>query len=155
VHEIHNVLIHAFDEGGRSKLHVTLHAKVRASLSLEEAHRVSDEIEAAVAEELGESARVDTHIEPMRTTAPATDVTTSRPDLVESIRQIALDEADVLDCHEILITSSGADLSVTAHVGGRGDLALARIHDASERIEKAITNAHPEVTLVTIHFEPI
>lgn len=155
VHEVHNVLIHAFDEGGRSKLHVTLHAKVRASLSLDEAHRVSDEIEEAVAKELGGDARVDTHIEPMRTTAPGTDVTKARRDLVESIRRIALDEADVFDCHEVLITSSGGDVSVTTHVGGRGDLPLARIHDASERIEKAITNAHPEVTSVTIHFEPI
>ena len=155
VHEIHNVLIHAFDEGGRSKLHVTLHAKVRSNLSLDEAHRVSDEIEAAVAAELGDGVRVDSHIEPMRTTALGTDVTKSRADLVESIRAIALDEPDVRDCHEVLITSSGGDLSVTAHVGGRGDLPLAKMHDASERIEKAITNAHPEVTSVTIHFEPI
>jgi cation diffusion facilitator family transporter len=155
VHEVHNVLIHAFDEGGRSKLHVTLHAKVRSNLSLEQAHRLSDEIEAAVAAELGEGVRVDSHIEPMRTTTPGVDVTSSRGDLVTSIRSIALDEPDVMNCHEVLITSTDSGLSVTAHVGSRGDLPLARIHDASERIEKAIMNANPEVGAVTIHFEPI
>jgi divalent metal cation (Fe/Co/Zn/Cd) transporter len=41
-----------------------------------------------------------------------------------------------------------------AHVRGRGDLALSRIHDASQRIEKELHAAHPEVGPVLIHFEP-
>ncbi|HET7481999.1 MAG TPA: cation-efflux pump [Actinomycetota bacterium] len=155
VHEVHNVLVHAFDEGGRSKLHVTLHAKVRANVPLEEAHRVSDAIEAAVSDELGPDVRVDSHIEPMRSTSPAVDVTSSRPELVESIRAIALEEPDVLNCHEVLLSSSGHEVSVTAHVGGRADLPLERIHDASERIEKSIRSAHPDIGAVTIHFEPV
>ncbi|MBW3595351.1 MAG: cation diffusion facilitator family transporter, partial [Actinobacteria bacterium] len=139
VHEVHNVLIHAFDESGRSKLHVTLHAKVGARLSLQEAHELADEVEAQVARELAhQDVRVDAHIEPLPTTAPGSDVTTDRQDLVDDIRRLALDEPDVLDCHEVLLTSSGPEISVVAHVDGRGDLPLTRMHDASERIEKAI-----------------
>lgn len=156
VHEVHNVLIHAFDESGRSKLHVTLHAKVRRGLSLEEAHVLADEVEAEVAGELSkQEVRVDVHIEPLKTTEPGADVTSDRRDLVRSITRLAVDEPDVMNCHEVVLTRSGNEISVVAHVGGRADLPLTKMHDASERIEKAIHAAHPEVGPVTIHFEPV
>ena len=156
VREIHNVLIHAFDDAGKPKLHVTFHAKVQPGLSLEEAHDLSDGLEAEVMAELHpQDARVDSHIEPLKATAVGADITSSRTDLVEGIRRLALEEPDVLDCHEVVLTSSGAEIAVVAHVGGRGDLPLDRMHDASERIEKAIHSAHPEVGAVTIHFEPV
>lgn len=154
VHEIHNVNVHSFNDAGRDTLHATLHAKVESGLSLGEAHDLSDRIEDAVRKELGADVRVDTHIEPLETTTAAKDVTAAHPDLVEAIRALALVEADVKDCHEVVITASGHQLSVVAHVGGRGDLALARMHEASERIEHAIRSAHPQVGPVLIHFEP-
>jgi cation diffusion facilitator family transporter len=154
VHEVHNVLVHAFDEEGRQKLHVTLHAKAVPSSSLEEAHSLSDAIEAEVEKELEAEVRVDTHIEPLLQTSAGRDVTAARQDLVDNVRALAVEEPDVLDCHEVLITDVGGELAIVAHVRGRGDLALARIHAASERIEKSIHSTHPEVGAVVIHFEP-
>jgi cation diffusion facilitator family transporter len=154
VHEVHNVLVHEFTQDGRGKLHVTLHAKVGPSTPLQEAHDLSERIERAVTEELGAQARVDTHLEPLETSAVGTDVTRSRVDVVTTIRRIALGEADVLDCHEVLVTDAGGELSVTAHVRGRRDLPLARIHAASQRIEKSIHSQLLDVGPVVIHFEP-
>jgi len=154
VHEVHNVLIHAFDEDGRRKLHVTLHAKVRSGTSLGEAHDLSDRIEEAVVHELGDDVRVDTHIEPWQTTSSGRDVTESRPDIVAQVTEIAQREPDVVDCHEVIVTSVDGQLSVVAHVRGRGNLALDRMHDASVRIEDASRAAHPEIGPVLIHFEP-
>ncbi|HVL65409.1 MAG TPA: cation diffusion facilitator family transporter [Actinomycetota bacterium] len=153
-HEVHNVSVHAFADGGRRALHVTLHAKVPAHTSLAEAHVLSEGIERAVADELGGDVRVDSHIEPMAPTALGVDVTGDRRDLVDDVQRIALEEPDVVDCHEVVVTSSSGALAVVAHVRGRGSLPLARIHDASERIEKAVHAAHPEVGDVLIHFEP-
>ena len=154
VHEVHNVLVHEFTEDGRGKLHVTLHAKVGPATPLQEAHDLSERIERAVTEELGAEARVDTHLEPLETSAVGTDVTRSRVDVVTAVRRIALAEADVLDCHEVLVTDAGGELSVTAHVRGRRDLPLARIHAASQRIEKDIHSRLLDVGPVVIHFEP-
>lgn len=154
VQEVHNVLVHAFNESGRRSLHATLHAKVDPSLSVANAHRLSDDVEAAVRRELGDGTRVDTHLEPMEPTAFGKDVTESRDDIVELVRALARDEPDILDSHEVLITSSGDELSVVAHMRGRDDLPLARIHDASERIENALRARCPEVGPVLIHFEP-
>jgi cation diffusion facilitator family transporter len=154
VREVHNVHIHAFDDDGRRKLHVTLHAKMRAGTSLEEAHHLSDEIEAAVAAELQGEARVDTHIEPLEATMFARNVTGERADVVATVERAAAAEPDVVDCHEVLVMSSGPELSVTGHVRGTADLPLVRIHAASQRMENAIRAEHPEVGPVLIHFEP-
>lgn len=158
-HEVHNVNVHAFDEGHGSQLHVTLHAKVAYGTSLEEAHDLSERIEQAVAGELAVAGgtldvRVDTHIEPLDPTLLGTDVTAGRPDVVTTVKAAALEEADVSDCHEVIITETGSELSVVAHVRAIGSLPLTRIHDASNRIEKRIHAAHPEVGPVLIHFEP-
>ena len=154
VTEVHNVSVHAFDEGGSAELHATLHAKVGGGTSLKDAHDISDLIEDAVSKELDSDVRVDTHIEPLQQTAHGRDVTGQRDDLVRSVKALATQEPDVLDCHEVLITSTDEELSALLHVHARGDLPLVLIHGASERIEKAIHTAHPEVGAVLIHFEP-
>ena len=154
VHEVHNVLVHAFDEGGRRKLHATLHAKVEPGTSLAEAHDLSDRIEEGVRAELGHDVRVDTHIEPLQPTTFGRDVTSERPDIVEAVRKAAATEADVADCHEVLVTQAEGELAVVAHVRGRGDLPLRLMHAASERIEKSVHATHADVGAVLIHFEP-
>jgi cation diffusion facilitator family transporter len=154
VHEVHNVSVHAFEDQGERKLHVTLHAKMAPGTSLEEAHRLSDEIEAAVERELGGRIRVDTHIEPLEPTVFGKDVTPEHPQVIDDVRRLALEEADILDCHEVLVTSSDGELSIVAHVRARGNLPLDRIHDASQRIENALHAINPEIGSVLIHFEP-
>ena len=154
VHEVHNVLVHAFDEAGAHKLHVTLHAKVRAGLSLKSAHDLADRVEAEIEKELGTDVRVDTHIEPLVATAFGEDVTEQRSDVVETVRAAAADEPDIRDCHEILVTSTGGSITVVAHVRGDASLALAKMHAASTRIESVVHLHHNEVDSVLIHFEP-
>ncbi|HVF52491.1 MAG TPA: cation diffusion facilitator family transporter [Actinomycetota bacterium] len=154
VQEIHNVLVHSVMEGGQEKLHATLHAKTRSSLSLEEAHALSDRVEDAVREELGGEARVDVHIEPMTITQPGRDVTNDRGDIVDIVTGVAGAEPDVLDCHEVVVTETEGRLAIVAHVRGEPTLPLDRIHDASHRIEQKVYAARPEVDSVLIHFEP-
>ena len=157
VHEVHNVAVHAFDDPGGRKLHVTLHAKVESGLSVVEAHELADRVEEQVRmelAELGNDVRVDSHIEPMERTVPGRDVTRDRTDIVDSVRAFALEEPDILDCHELLVTQTGPELSVVAHVRARGSLSLTRLHEASQRIENAVHAKHPEMGSVVIHFEP-
>lgn len=154
VYEVHNVLVHAFDEDGRRRLQVSLHAKVGADVSLAEAHDLSETIESSVESDLGPHARVDTHIEPLERTSFGRDVTGDRRDVVSAVVEVALEEPDVKDCHEVLVTATGGVLSVVAHVRGRSDLPLQRIHDASERIENRIRSQNEDVGSVVIHFEP-
>jgi divalent metal cation (Fe/Co/Zn/Cd) transporter len=154
VHEVHNVVVHSFDDSEGRKLHVTLHAKVDRGLSIQQAHDLSDRIEAIVRSELGDQVRVDSHLEPLETTSFGRDVTSARPDVVDAVRMIALSEPNVVDCHEVVVTQASGELSIVAHLRSRADLPLQRIHDSSQRIEKAIHSRLPEVGPVLIHFEP-
>jgi cation diffusion facilitator family transporter len=155
VYEIHNVQVHAFGDEVDEKLRVTLHAKVPSGTALGEAHDISDQIERLVVAELGEGTRVDTHIEPLHLTTLGRDVTSDRGDLVDDIIAIAEREEIVVDCHEVIATQAREGLNVVLHVTGKGDLPLDHIHDASERIEQAVKDAHDEITSVLIHFEPV
>ena len=154
VHEVHNVLVHAFEDRGERRLRVSLHAKVDGEVSLAEAHDLSEAIEESVGKDLGPGARVDTHIEPLEPTEFGKDVTAARPDLVSTVIEAALEEPDVVDCHEVLVTSAASGLAIVAHVRGRRDLPLGRIHDASQRIETRIRTAARDVGAILIHFEP-
>jgi divalent metal cation (Fe/Co/Zn/Cd) transporter len=122
--------------------------------SVAEAHDLSDGIEGAVIGELGSDVRVDTHIEPLAPTSFGEDTTSARRDVVDAVVKAALEEPDVVDCHEVLVTTAGAETSVVAHVHARRDLPLDRIHAASDRIEKRVHALMPEVGQVLIHFEP-
>jgi cation diffusion facilitator family transporter len=154
VYEVHNILVHAFDDRGEQRLHVTLHAKVRPTTSIQAAHDVADQLERAIERELGDSVRVDAHIEPLEPTAFATDVTEHRGDVVIAVGELASSEIDILDCHEVIVTSTGGELSVVAHVSGRATLPLSQLHDASERIENGLHARFPELGAVLLHFEP-
>lgn len=154
VHEVHNVSVHTFDENGARRIHATLHAKVDHDLSLDEAHAVADRVEDSVRSELGADARVDAHIEPLQPAARSRDLTAQRRDIVAAVERIAGREPEVVDCHEVLVTSAEGRIRVTAHVRGKRTLPLAEIHDASERIEGRLRAAHPEIAEVLIHFEP-
>lgn len=154
INEVHNVLVHSLEGEGHTRWHVTLHAKVASDTSLAGAHELSDAVEASVADELGEGVRVDSHLEPLKRSAAGKDVTSAQSDLVVAVEAAAMEEVDVLDCHEVVVTSSAEGLVVVAHVTGRADLPLATLHDASERIEKRIHARRSEVASVVIHFEP-
>lgn len=154
VHEVHNVMVHAFDEGGEQKLHVTLHAKVKPGTPLRQAHDVSDRIEETIASEIGRPVRVDTHIEPLGSTAFGRNVTTERADVVEAVRASARTEPDIIDCHEVVVTSTGDGVNVVAHVRGRSDLALHRMHDAATRIENSLLASDNDIRSILLHFEP-
>jgi divalent metal cation (Fe/Co/Zn/Cd) transporter len=131
-----------------------LHAKVAPGTSVKHAHDLSDAIEELVRADLGDDVRVDTHIEPLEATALGRDVTAERAELVQTVIDLARREPDVSDCHEVLVTESTEGLSVVAHVRGRADLALRKIHEASVRIENGVKTRHPEVGSILIHFEP-
>jgi divalent metal cation (Fe/Co/Zn/Cd) transporter len=155
VYEIHNVQVHAVAKDPSEKLRVTLHAKVPSGTSLGEAHAISERVERSVIGELGEAVRVDTHIEPLHLTSLGHDVTGDQGDLVDEIIAIAEREADVVDCHEVLVTQTGDELAIVLHVTGKGDLPLDDIHDASERIEESVRAVRPTIASVLIHFEPV
>jgi divalent metal cation (Fe/Co/Zn/Cd) transporter len=53
-----------------------------------------------------------------------------------------------------VVTGTDDGLSVVMHCEASPGLSVARVHDASTRIENEVHQQWPEVERVTVHFEP-
>ncbi|MCX7678915.1 MAG: cation diffusion facilitator family transporter [Spirochaetes bacterium] len=59
----------------------------------------------------------------------------------------------VIDCHNIRIRNSGADVFVDVHIHMNGNVSLSKAHSLTEEVEKAIQTIAPRAD-VTVHPEP-
>jgi cation diffusion facilitator family transporter len=150
VQQVHNVFVALRPDG----LHVSLHAKFPGSMRLAEAHAIAEALEADIAREISGVARVDTHLEPLEGTPTGADVTAQRRELVASVTALAERHEEVRNCHEVVVTGTDDGLSVVMHCEASPGLSVARVHDASTRIENEVHQQWPEVERVTVHFEP-
>ena len=154
VHQVHNVFVAQHDDG----LHIALHAKFPAAMTLSEAHALAEALEADIAGEVGQAhqvARVDTHLEPLEDpAAPGSDVTGTHADLVASVTEVAEAQPQVRNCHEVVVTSSRDALSVLMHCEAAAGLSVTAVHDAATAIEGEVHRRWPAVERVTVHFEP-
>jgi divalent metal cation (Fe/Co/Zn/Cd) transporter len=150
-HQVHNVFVTRRPDG----LHISLHAKFPGSMSLDEAHAIAERLEADIAAEVTDVARVDTHLEPLEgPTTPGADVTSARSELVAAVTALAETHEEVHNCHEVVVTDTEDGLSVVMHCEAEPGLSVARVHVAATMIEEEIHRRWPEVERVTVHFEP-
>lgn len=151
VRQIHNISVTLHPEG----LHVALHAKFPGGMNLAEAHEIAEALEASIAREIPGVARVDTHMEPLEHPGTAADITGRRGEITSSVQRFAESLPEVADCHEIIISEVGeGSLAILIHCEAAPGLSVAKVHDASTRIEDEVHRTWPEVDRVTVHFEP-
>jgi cation diffusion facilitator family transporter len=150
VREIHNVAVLQVD--GRNE--VSLHLKLPADLSLEEAHAIATDVERAIKESVPGADVVQTHLEPLseetegRTTTEA-DVA---PDAETVSRIVAARSGQVPREVRFLSTPDGLVLYLT--LGVDGSLPLADAHRRASEIEEEIRAALPAVSEIIVHTEP-
>jgi divalent metal cation (Fe/Co/Zn/Cd) transporter len=150
VHEVHSVFVAARPEG----LHISLHVRFPGSMSLAAAHDIAEELEGAIGDEIHGVARVDTHLEPLEPSATGADATARHAALVAEAKALAEREAEVHDCHEVVVTDCEGLLSLVMHCAAAPGLSVRAVHQASTRIETEVYGRWPEVERVTVHFEP-
>ena len=141
--DIHNVTVEQEDDGS---LHLTLHAKLPSQLPLEEAEALSAELEDALRSEMPDASRVDIHLEPLEPDVVAgRDVTASRTELAERIRQIAVSQPEVLLCRDVELSSR--DGRITAHVVVEMTpaVSLEQAHLVEDELERRILHEEPEL----------
>jgi len=151
VHQVHNVFVARRPDG----LNISLHAKFPGSMPLAEAHSIAEGLEADIAREITDVARVDTHLEPLEGATTGADVTAQRRELVASVTALAESHDGVRNCHEVVVTDTDEGLSVVMHCEASPGLSVAQVHNASTRIENEVHRRWPEVERVTVHFEPL
>ncbi|HET8872755.1 MAG TPA: cation diffusion facilitator family transporter [Gaiellaceae bacterium] len=146
VREVHNVRIVTVDGG----IEVGLHIKLPGELSLQEAHSVASEVEAAISRELPAVVAVQTHLEPLR--EEASGERTAPPDerIIVSIARELTGEPP----REVRLVRTDEGLLVFVTLQVAPDRTLAEAHALASEIEERIREELPEIADVVVHTEP-
>jgi cation diffusion facilitator family transporter len=150
VREVHNVSAVALATGTE----LSLHLKLPAELSLEEAHAIAEQVEHAIRDEVPEVVSVQTHLEPLAeesegTTLESQDVAAEHDLVMRIVRDETGGPPREL---RFLHTDEGLVAYLTLAVGGATPLGEA--HARASRIEERIRAARPEIADVVVHTEP-
>jgi cation diffusion facilitator family transporter len=146
VREVHNLAL--VDVGGRKEL--SLHVKLPGELSLEEAHEIAEQLEAAICAAVPEIAGVQTHLEPLAETQEAREVQAADEAAVRRIVKEATGTAP--RSLRFLRTDGGLVAFLT--LGLDGTSRLAEAHARASEIEERIRRERPEIADVIVHTEP-
>jgi len=145
VREIHNLSVLRTDDGAQ----VSLHLKLPADLSLEDAHAAASEVEREITESVPEVTSVQTHLEPLAEPARGTTVerdTGFVEEIVRGTTGAAPRELRFLETDEGLVAflTLGLDPATT----------LAEAHRRASEVEERIRQKLPEIADVIVHTEP-
>ena len=150
VREVHNVSAVALDSGTE----LSLHLKLPAELSLEEAHSIAEQVECAILDGVPEVASVQTHLEPLTEDAPgsrpAADAVARDRDLVERIVR----EETGAGPRELRFLHTDVGLVAFLTLGLDGATPLAEAHAGASRVEERIRRERPGIADVIVHTEP-
>jgi cation diffusion facilitator family transporter len=146
IREVHNLLL--VDVDGQTEL--SLHAKLPGALSLDEAHAIVEQLEAAICAAVPEIAGVQTHIEPLTEEAAGHEVDSEASEVVlRIVRDATGREPRVL---RFLRTDAGVVAFLTLALDGTSRLDEA--HGTASQIEERIHRERPEIVDVIVHTEP-
>jgi cation diffusion facilitator family transporter len=150
VREIHNLTLLSVD--GRTE--VSLHLKLPGELSLERAHEVATQVEAAIRSELPEVDVVDTHLEPLTGESAG-----QRPDDAdvaggsEAIGRIVREETGA-EPRGLRFLNTDDGLVAYLTLGLEPGVPLSDAHRLASQIEERIMSDRPEISEIIVHTEP-
>jgi cation diffusion facilitator family transporter len=129
-----------------------IHVEVPAKLSLGEAHQLVTDFESAVKDDAPWLSDVNSHIEPIEearaTTSEARDVETIR------LKVEAVARSRKLDVHKVEVFLADDEWHVSLHFLVSRETSVVAAHRESERLEKSLREAIPDVGRIVLHAEP-
>ena len=149
---VHHVTVHAIE----GRLAVSLDLEVDGTLSLAAAHDIASGLEAAVAEELGPTVEIETHIEPLQPfDEPGRDASPERAATVRDVlTEIAAKVELVGDIHDVRVRQADGGEIVNFHCLVDAMLTVTEVHDKVDEVERALRMRFPSIKRVTGHAEP-
>jgi divalent metal cation (Fe/Co/Zn/Cd) transporter len=141
----------------RDRLSISLDLEVDGKLSLSQAHEIADQLERAIAEQLGADVEVETHIEPLE---PASTLGREAP--VERVRavqmalaEIAAETKIVRDIHNVRVRETGQGEIVNFHCRVDPTMTVLDVHQKVDEVERALKLRSPQLARVIGHAEPL
>jgi cation diffusion facilitator family transporter len=145
VREVHNISLVEMD--GRTEL--SLHVKLPGELSLEAAHEIAEQLEAAVCSAVPEITGVQTHLEPLSEPTAAREVAADEAIVARIVSEVTGAEPRKL---RFLRTDGGLVAFLT--LGLAPSSTLDEAHARASEIEERIRRERPDIADVIVHTEP-
>jgi cation diffusion facilitator family transporter len=146
IREVHNLAL--VEVEGRKEL--SLHVKLPGDLSLEAAHEVAEELEAAISAAVPEIEGVQTHMEPLTEPREAREVVGDD----EAVVRRVVREATGREPRELRFLRTDDGLVAFLTLGLDGTSTLDDAHARASEIEEAIRRERPDIADVIVHTEP-
>ena len=150
---VHHVTVHDIQD----RLAVALDLEVDGKLSLRAAHALADELESAIAGELGPAVEVETHIEPLQ--PPKASGREAPPERVQAVA-LALSELaphgrTIRDVHNVRVRETDDGEIVNFHCRVDPNLSVQSVHEKVDELERALKLRSPSIKRVIGHAEPM
>lgn len=147
VRDVHN--ISSYSSEGRT--YVSLHVMVDRRVSLEDAHEISDAIEARIRERIPDVEHATIHLEPYTDVRRA--MSTAGKSTEGAIRDILDEYASIKNVGRVVIFNNGDLLKIDIDCSLDRSISIERAHDLVSDAERRI-RASFRGAIVTIHTEP-
>jgi cation diffusion facilitator family transporter len=149
---VHHVTVQAIGE----RLSISLDLEVDGSLSFAAAHDIADGLEAAVRDEFGSTAEVETHLEPMQVKDIAgRDAPAARIAAIEkALSELAAASGRLRNVHDVRVRDTSDGEVVNFHCDVDPDSTVTAVHDLVDGLERGLRRRFPAVRRVIGHAEP-
>jgi cation diffusion facilitator family transporter len=150
---VHHVTVHDLND----RLAISLDLEVDGKLSLSEAHALADDLESAIAAELGASVEIDTHIEPLQPhRASGREAPSERVKAVEfALAELAADGKTIRGVHDVRVRETDDGEIVNFHCDIDPGLSVQAVHEKVDALERALRARSPSIKRVIGHAEPM
>ena len=148
----HNVTVRLDGES----THADLHLELPRGMTLGEGHGVADRVERRILREVPEVSRIDIHLEEADATpTPAEELPDEARQRIERrVTEIARGVVGDGRLHDLLLRRTPSGLYLSCHCFFPAETALSEAHEATDRLERALREAVPELHRVSVHAEP-
>jgi cation diffusion facilitator family transporter len=150
---VHHVTVHEL----RDRLAISLDLEVGGKLSLRAAHDLADGLETAIADELGASVEIDTHIEPLQPhRAAGREAPPERLKAIElALSELAADGRTIREVHDVRVRETDDGEIVNFHCRVDPALTVQAVHEKVDALERALRERAPSIKRVIGHAEPM
>ncbi len=150
VREIHNVTALRVGEGTEFSLHL----KVPGGLTLDAAHAIADDVEAAIRDAIPGAVRVLSHIEPLSEEAAGMPVVDGRVHEEDERVRAVVRELTGADPRELRFRDTDQGLLAFLTLALPPDTTLVAAHEQASLVERRVRDEHPAIFDVIVHTEP-
>jgi cation diffusion facilitator family transporter len=150
---VHHIMVHDIQD----RLAISLDLEVDGKLPLSEAHAQADDLEKAIAEELGAVMEIDTHIEPLQPhRATGREAPPERVKAIEiTLNELAASGRVLLNVHNVRVRETDEGEIVNFHCRVDPQLSVQMVHKSVDALERALKERSSSIKRVIGHAEPM